>query len=80
MEKKEILEETITSSTRSVVAKYNMCESTIRRWRNQDLESQCHKSDIRLGGGCPLSYSVKLETDIATWVMQRRGRHLSVTK
>lgn len=80
MEKKAILEETLTASTCSVALKHNMSESTIRLWRKQDLDAQRHKRSGRLpGGGHPLSYPTELDEDIHAWVLQRRDRNLAVS-
>ena len=79
-EKKAILEETETTSTCAVATKYNMCESTIRRWRKLDLDTQRHKASGRsMGGGHPLSYPAALEIDITAWVLQPRDRNLAVS-
>ena len=57
-----------------------MCESTIRRWRKLDLDTQRHKASGRsMGGGHPLSYPAALEIDITAWVLQRRDRNLAVS-
>ena len=59
---------------------YCMNETTIRRWRTQDLHLQRHKSGRRYGGGHPLSYPIELEQDIVTWVLQRRDKKSSSFK
>ena len=79
-EKKSILEETESASTCSVAAKYNMSESTIRKWRKQDLDAQRHKTSGHLiGSGHPLSHPPELYDQILDWVLKRRDRNLAVS-